>query len=53
MIWAGKQIVERFVNDISYTYMDINFPHSNEEKIFIKDLISEKDVMLFCMVLMK
>ncbi len=36
-----------------FTYMDINFPHSNEEKIFIKDLISERDGMLFCMVFMK
>lgn len=35
------------------TYMDINFPSSNEKKIFIKDLISEKEGMFFCMVLMR
>lgn len=33
--------------------MDINFPSSNEKKIFIKDLISEKEGMFFCMVLMR
>ena len=34
-------------------YMDINFPKSTNTKIFIKDLISERNGMLFCMVLMK
>ena len=44
-IWDKKQR--------KYNYMDINFPRSGDEKIFIKDLVSEKDGMLFCMVLMK
>ena len=33
--------------------MDINFPNGEQENIFLKDLISEKEGMLFCMVLMK
>lgn len=36
-----------------FTYIDIKFPHSGDKKIFMKDLVSEKEGMLFCMVLMK
>ena len=34
-------------------YMDINFPKKSNDKIFLRDLISEKEGLLFCMVLMK
>jgi hypothetical protein len=53
---AGKECVKYRVWDEKgkkYTYMDINFPDKTQECIFVKDLISEKEGMLFCMVLMK
>ena len=30
-----------------YTYMDINFPAIDSDRIFLKDLVSEKEGMLF------
>lgn len=54
--YSGNETVKyRIWNDKQkkYTYMDINFPNLEENKIFIKNLVSEKDGMLFCMTLMK
>lgn len=36
-----------------YTYLDVGFPSLGMDKIFLKDLISEKEGMFFCMILMK
>ncbi|MBQ6109909.1 MAG: hypothetical protein IJL05_00835 [Alphaproteobacteria bacterium] len=35
------------------TYMDIKFPDDTQKQIYLKDLISEKEGMLLCMMLMK
>ena len=35
------------------TYMDIKFPDDTQKQVYLKDLISEKEGMLLCMMLMK